>query len=194
MPIGCFAIQLAMSYPSINVDPDRIYMRDGHIYTSAGITAGIDLSLALIEEDLGREAARFVAGLMVTFPRGPGGQNQFSAFLQIQAKTSRPDFRDFQAWIVANPGEALDVDSLAERVGMSSGNFTRLFQTETGMTPAKFVEHPRRSGALQAGADRTANGGDRRSYRLWLTRANAALIPAVLGRHTERLSCAISFC
>ncbi len=138
-----FCDQLATSHPSINVDPDRIYVRDGHIYTSGGITAGIDLALALIEEDLGREAARFVAGLMVMFLRRPGGQNQFSTFLQVQANTARPDFRELQAWIVANPGEDHDVDSLAERVGMSSRNFTRLFHAETGLTPAKFVEQAR---------------------------------------------------
>ncbi len=138
-----FCDQLAASHPSTNVDPDRIYVRDGHIYTSAGITAGIDLALALIEEDLGREAARFVAGLMVMFLRRPGGQNQFSTFLQVQANTARPDFRELQAWIVANPGEDHDVDSLAERVGMSSRNFTRLFHAETGLTPAKFVEQAR---------------------------------------------------
>lgn len=138
-----FCDQLATSHPSVSVDPDRIYVRDGHIYTSGGITAGIDLALALIEEDLGREAARFVAGLMVMFLRRPGGQNQFSAFLQVQAKTARADFRELQAWIVAHPGEDLDVDSLAERVGMSSRNFARLFHAETGLTPAKFVEQAR---------------------------------------------------
>ncbi len=135
-----FCDQLATSHPSINVDADRIYVRDGHVYTSAGITAGIDLALALIEEDLGREAARFIAGLMVMFLRRPGGQNQFSVFLQVQTNTTRPDFRELQAWIVANPGEDLGIESLAERVGMSSRNFTRQFHAETGLTPAKFVE------------------------------------------------------
>ena len=115
-------------------------MRDGNVYSSGGITSGIDLALALIEEDLGREAARFVAGIMVMFLRRPGGQNQFSAFLEADTRTSRQDLRDLQAWIVSNPRENLDVESLAERVAMSPRNFARLFRAETGMTPAKFVE------------------------------------------------------
>jgi len=135
--------QLAAAHPSINIDRDRIYVRDGNVYTSGGITAGIDLALALIEEDLGCEAARFVAGLMVMFLRRPGGQNQFSTFLQADARSSRLDFRELQAWIVANPEEDLGVESLAERVGMSARNFSRLFHDETGMTPAKFVEYAR---------------------------------------------------
>ena len=132
--------QLAARHPSVSIDPDRIFVRDGNIYSSGGITAGIDLALALIEEDLGREAARFVAGIMVMFLRRPGGQNQFSAFLEAETRTSRPDFRELQAWIVANPREHLDVESLAERVAMSPRNFARLFRAETGMTPARFVE------------------------------------------------------
>jgi transcriptional regulator GlxA family with amidase domain len=135
--------QLAAGHPSISMDRDRIYVRDGNVYTSGGITAGIDLALALIEEDLGCEAARFVAGLMVMFLRRPGGQNQFSTFLQAQARSSRPDFRELQAWIVANPNEDLGVEGLAERVGMSPRNFSRLFHDETGMSPAKFVEYAR---------------------------------------------------
>ncbi len=77
------------------------------------------------------------------FLRRPGGQNQFSTFLQAQAKSSRPDFHELQAWIVANPNEDLGVESLAERVGMSARNFSRLFHDETGITPAKFVEYAR---------------------------------------------------
>jgi len=137
-----FCDRLAAEHPSLRVDRDRIFVRDGHVYTSGGITAGIDLALALVEEDLGREASRFVAGMMVVFLRRPGGQNQFSAFLQAEA-TSRPDIRELQAWILANPTQKLDVESLAERLAMSPRNFARLFRAETGMTPAKFVEHAR---------------------------------------------------
>ena len=137
-----FCDRLAAAYPSLSIDPNRIYVRDGHVYTSGGITAGIDLALSLIEEDIGREASRFVAGTMVMFLRRPGGQNQFSAFLQADA-SSRSDIRELQAWILAHPSAALDVESLADRMAMSPRNFARQFRTETGMTPAKFVEHAR---------------------------------------------------
>ncbi|HXW70362.1 MAG TPA: GlxA family transcriptional regulator [Methylocella sp.] len=134
--------QLAAAYPLLRVEPNLIYLRDGHVYTSGGITSGIDLSLALIEEDLGQEVARVVAGTMVVFLRRPGGQTQFSPFLTGEAK-SRHDIRALQAWIIANPTANLDVENLASRVAMSPRNFARLFRSETGMTPAKFVEQAR---------------------------------------------------
>jgi len=134
--------RLAVLHPSLRIDRDRIFVRDGHVYTSGGITAGIDLALSLIEEDLGREAPRFIAGLMVVFLRRPGGQNQFSIFLQAEAP-NRPDIRELQAWILANPKEDHAVERLAARLNMSPRNFARQFLTESGMTPAKFVEHAR---------------------------------------------------
>ena len=134
--------RLAALHPTLRLDPDRIFVRDGNIYTSGGITAGIDLALSLVEEDLGREAPRFIAGLMVVFLRRPGGQNQFSIFLQTEAPT-RPDIRELQAWIVANPAEDHAVERLATRINMSARNFARQFLAESGMTPAKFVEHAR---------------------------------------------------
>jgi transcriptional regulator GlxA family with amidase domain len=134
--------RLAALHPSLRIDPDRIFVRDGHVYTSGGITAGIDLSLSLVEEDLGREAPRFIAGVMVVFLRRPGGQNQFSIFLQAEAR-NRPDIRELQAWILANPKEDHAVERLAVRLNMSPRNFARLFLAESGMTPAKFVEHAR---------------------------------------------------
>lgn len=134
--------RLATLHPSLRIDRDRIFVRDGHVYTSGGITAGIDLALSLIEEDLGREAPRFIAGLMVVFLRRPGGQNQFSIFLQAEAP-NRPDIRDLQAYILANPAEDHSVERLAARLHMSPRNFARHFQAETGMTPAKFVEKAR---------------------------------------------------
>lgn len=126
----------------MQVDPNRIFVRDGNYYTSGGITSGIDLALNLIEEDLGREISRRVAGTMVVFMRRPGGQSQFSPFLQAEARNHR-DIRDLQGWIVENLYERLDVESLAERMAMSPRTFARLFQSETGVTPAKFVEHAR---------------------------------------------------
>jgi transcriptional regulator GlxA family with amidase domain len=137
-----FCERLAASDPSLRVEPDRIFIRDGHIYTSGGITSGIDLAIALIEEDLGHEAARFVAGSLVMFLRRPGGQNQFSAFLQAEA-TSSADVRELQAWILANLGDDLSVENLASRMGMSPRNFARRFLAETRVTPAKFVEQAR---------------------------------------------------
>jgi transcriptional regulator GlxA family with amidase domain len=134
--------RLAALHPSLRIDPDRIFVRDGHVYTSGGITAGIDLALSLIEEDLGREAPRFVAGLMVVFLRRPGGQNQFSVFLQAEA-SNRPHIRELQAWILANPKEDHAVERLAARLNMSPRNFARQFLAESGRTPAKFVEHAR---------------------------------------------------
>jgi transcriptional regulator GlxA family with amidase domain len=134
--------RLATLYPSLRIDRDRIFVRDGHVYTSGGITAGIDLALSLIEEDLGREAPRFIAGLMVVFLRRPGGQNQFSVFLQAEAP-NRPDIRELQAWILANLKEDHAVERLAARLAMSPRNFARQFLAESGTTPAKFVEHAR---------------------------------------------------
>jgi transcriptional regulator GlxA family with amidase domain len=137
-----FCERLAELYPSLCIDPDLIFIRDGHVYTSGGVTSGIDLALALIEEDLGREVAMLVARTMVVFLRRPGGQSQFSPFLFAEAKASH-DIRGLQAWIMAHPAERLDVASLAGRVAMSPRNFARHFRSETGVTPGKFVEHAR---------------------------------------------------
>lgn len=133
--------RLAADYPDVCVCHDLIYIRDGHVYTSGGITSGIDLALSLIEEDLGRDIAATVARMMVVFLRRPGGQTQFSAFLKSEA--SRYDIRELQAYVLANPAHDLGVEALAERMAMSPRNFARLFRAETGTTPAKFVERAR---------------------------------------------------
>jgi transcriptional regulator GlxA family with amidase domain len=130
---------LARHYPSIEVEPDPIFVRDGNVYTSAGVTAGIDLALALVEEDLGREAALTVARDLVLFIRRPGGQAQFSAGLAGQA-ASRPGVRDLQAWIADHLDHDLSVPTLAERAFMSPRNFARVFAREVGATPAAYVE------------------------------------------------------
>lgn len=137
-----FSDRLAADYPTLRVDPNLIFVRDGNIYTSGGITSGIDLALALIEEDLGHEITRLVAGTMVVFLRRPGGQTQFSPFLQGEAR-SRHDIRELQAFVLAHPAEDHRVENLALRAAMSPRNFARLFLSETGRTPAKFVEHAR---------------------------------------------------
>ncbi|MCQ8103877.1 GlxA family transcriptional regulator [Methylomonas sp. SURF-2] len=137
-----FCQQLADDYPGVRVKPDYIFIKDGHIFTSGGITSGIDLALALLEEDWGRDLALFVARYLVVFLKRPGGQSQFSDYLTVEAN-HRPDIRDLQAWIMQHIRQELNIDSLAERLAMSPRNFARLFAAETGMTPAKFVEMAR---------------------------------------------------
>jgi transcriptional regulator GlxA family with amidase domain len=138
---------LAKAYPSAQVDASLLFSRDGHIYSSGGITAGIDLALALIEEDLGREIACAVARVLVVFPRRPGGQSQFSSYTQYNEVRSRPDIWELQTWILGHPGEDLSVQALADRMGMSPRNFARLFRSETGDTPAQFAERARADAA-----------------------------------------------
>ena len=130
--------ELARSYPDVHVEPDRIYVREGSIYTSAGVTAGMDLALALVEEDQGREVALAIARQLVLFLRRPGGQAQFSAQLAVQFAEHEP-LRDLQAWIIDRPHEDLSVDTLARRVAMSPRNFARVFTREVGTTPLRFV-------------------------------------------------------
>lgn len=134
--------RLAADYPSVKVEPDRIFLRDGPISTSGGITSGIDLALSLLEEDWGREAALLTARYMVVFLKRPGGQSQFSGYL-VSETTNHPDLRALQVWIMEHPAEDFRIEVLADRMAMSPRNFARVFQTETGMTPAKFVEKAR---------------------------------------------------
>jgi transcriptional regulator GlxA family with amidase domain len=130
---------LARNYPSVSVEPDPIFVRDGNVYTSAGVTAGIDLALALVEEDLGRQAALDVARSLVLFIRRPGGQAQFSAGMAGQA-AARPGINELQAWIADHLDADLSVPALAERAFMSPRNFARVFSSEVGVTPAAYVE------------------------------------------------------
>jgi len=131
--------RLANEYGNVQVEPDRIFIRDGSVYTSGGITAGIDLAMALVEEDWGSEIANHVARSLLVFLRRPGGQSQFSGFLLTEAKT-RMDLRELQAWIIENPQETLTVEALASRMAMSPRNFSRVFVKDIGMTPASYVE------------------------------------------------------
>jgi transcriptional regulator GlxA family with amidase domain len=125
-------------HPEITVDPEPIFVRDGNVYTSAGVTAGIDLALALVEEDAGRDAALEVARQLVVFVQRPGGQAQFSAQL-AHPPARRPALRDLQAWLPDHLGEDLTVETLAERAFMSPRNFARAFRREVGVTPAAYV-------------------------------------------------------
>ena len=146
-----YSALLASAYPSIDVDSSLIFARDGNIYSSGGITAGIDLALALVEEDLGPEVALAVARTVVVFPRRPGGQSQFSAHVKLGARLGdvgkRPEIAELQAWMLGNPGEDLSVEALADRLGMSPRNFARLFRSEIGDTPAMFAERARADAA-----------------------------------------------
>jgi transcriptional regulator GlxA family with amidase domain len=143
-----FCKRLANDYPSIRVEPDQIFIRDGVISTSGGVTSGIDLAMAMVEEDLGRKLALMVAQYMVVFVKRPGGQSQFSAYIPTEA-SRRPDLCDLQAWIMAHHTEDLRVEVLADHIGMSPRNFARMFLSETRMTPAKFVEMVRIDAARQ---------------------------------------------
>lgn len=134
--------KLARDHPEIDVDPDPIYVRDGHVSTSAGVTAGIDLALALVEEDLGRDTALTIARFLVVFLRRPGNQAQFSAQLSVQTARREP-LREVQQWITEHPGGDLSVESLAERARLSPRHFARAFHAETGMTPGKYVDRVR---------------------------------------------------
>ncbi len=130
---------LARSYTRVHVDPDPVFINDGHIWTSAGITAGIDLALALVEQDLGPQVALSAARELVVFLKRPGGQSQFSTALSAQ-QAARPELRELQAWIAGHLDEELTVPALAERALMSERSFARAFHREVGQTPANYVE------------------------------------------------------
>jgi transcriptional regulator GlxA family with amidase domain len=138
----------ARRYPKVRLDADRIFIRDGDVWTSAGITAGIDLALALVEADLGGQIARRVAQQLVVHQRRPGGQSQFSALIDLGGRTAR--FAELMDWMRAHLAEPLTVERLAEQAAMSPRNFARAFAAETGTTPAKAVERLRLEAARTA--------------------------------------------
>ena len=140
-------------YPKVRLEADRIFVRDGEVWSSAGITAGIDLALALIADDLGEAVARQTAQQLVVYRRRPGGQSQFSALLEME----RPDgrFGPLLGWARERLGDPLTVERLAERAGMSPRNFARRFAEETGATPARAIERLR----VEAARDRIEGGG-----------------------------------
>jgi transcriptional regulator GlxA family with amidase domain len=133
---------LADRYPEVRVRPDRIYVRDRDRWTSAGVTAGVDLFLAIVQADHGAELAHQAAGWLVVFVQRPGGQSQFSAQLRAQRATTS-SIAELQAWLGDHLDENLGVEALADRVGMSPRTFARVFRRETGTTPAAFVEELR---------------------------------------------------
>ncbi|KYQ99534.1 AraC family transcriptional regulator [Serratia plymuthica] len=139
---------LQSRFPKVKVENGPIYVQDGPVWTSGGVSSGFDLTLALVEDDYGFIQAREVAQDLVMFLRRPGGQLQFSRYPLNQAKTPGP-IRDLQSWILENLDGDLSVEKLAERVAMSPRNFTRVFTRETGISPAKFVEEGRLHTARQ---------------------------------------------
>ncbi|MCB2185565.1 MAG: DJ-1/PfpI family protein [Deltaproteobacteria bacterium] len=147
--------ELAARYPRVRLTPDAIYTRDGRIYTSAGVTAGIDLALAIVEEDFGLSLAVEVARLLVLYLRRPGGQSQFSAPLAAQAAAGRR-FAGLHAWLLAHLDQPTSVAQMAERAAMSPRNFARVFKSETGLTPNKYLETLR----LDRAREIIAAGGD----------------------------------
>lgn len=133
---------LAARHPDVRVRADRLYVHDDDRWTSAGVTAGVDLFLALVQADHGAELAHQVAGWLVVFVHRPGGQSQFSAQLRAQ-RAATPSIADLQGWLADHLDQDLAVDVLAARVGMSPRTFARVFRRETGTTPAAFIEELR---------------------------------------------------
>jgi len=144
--------RFARRYPQVRLEPDRIFVREGEVWTSAGITAGIDLALALIEDDAGADVARRTAQQLVVHQRRPGGQSQFSALLDMGGPSGR--FAELMDWIRERLSEPLGVERLADRAAMSPRHFARAFTAETGVTPAKAVERLR----LEAARVRVEDG------------------------------------
>ncbi len=147
---------LAARYPEVTVEPDPIFVRDGNVATSAGVTAGIDLALALVEDDLGREAALDIARHLVVFLRRPGNQAQFSAQLAGQLARREP-LCDVQRWIAEHPAADLSVETLARAASLSPRQFARAFAAEVGMSPGRYVDQVRLEAARRRLED-TADG------------------------------------
>lgn len=139
---------LAEQHPAVTVDPDAIYVQDDDVWSSAGVTAGIDLALALVAHDLGRRAAANVARQLVVYLRRSGGQGQFSTLLAAQSADSEP-LRELMAWMPDHLGDDLSVPALARRVNLSERQFSRVFKQEVGVTPADHVETVRMEAACQ---------------------------------------------
>ena len=151
-----YCAELAAQYPDLTVDPDPIFVTSGNVATSAGVTAGIDLALALVEDDLGRDVALALARHLVVFLRRPGSQAQFSAQLSAQV-AGRAPLRDVQHWIAEHPAADLSVHALAGRASLSPRQFARAFAAEVGMPPGRYVDRARLEAARRRLED-TASG------------------------------------
>jgi transcriptional regulator GlxA family with amidase domain len=142
------AADLARAYPTVNIDADALYVRDRKLRTAAGVTAGLDLALVLVEEDLGRDIAKRVAAQLVMFFKRPGGQLQFSRKGETRPM-GRSVLQEVQRWVAANPDLEHSIASMAKHAGLSARHFARLFHTEVGITPAMWVEQTRVAAARQ---------------------------------------------
>ena len=171
--------RLQDSFPNIRVEPDAIFVKDGRVWSSAGVSAGIDLALAMVEEDFGHTTALDVARRLVVFLKRPGGQSQFSTILAAQASDVEGRFSELHAWIIENIASDLRVDVLAAKAGMTPRTFARAYASRTGMTPASGVEALRVETArllLESGqvggvvevAKRAGFGDDERMRRAFL--------------------------
>ena len=147
--------ELARRYPALRVDPDPIFINDQHFWTSAGVTAGIDLALALVEADLGHAMALAVARDLVVFLKRPGGQSQFSNALSLQTSGADTRFASLHAWVNEHLADDLSVSTLAAQAGMSERSFVRHYRAQTGSTPAKAIEQLRVEAARRLLADST---------------------------------------
>lgn len=185
------AAQLAQMFPDVRVEADCIHIKDGAVWTSAGVTAGIDLALAMIAEDLGEDIAARVAREMVVYAKRPGGQAQHSALLELDAAASR--FAPLNTWIREHLSEDLSIERLAAQAAMSPRNFARAYAAETGVTPAKAVERLRaetartalsQGGAIQEIAQRTGFGDPERMRRAFVRLYGAP--PAAMRRTMRR--------
>jgi transcriptional regulator GlxA family with amidase domain len=184
--------RLQASYPNVSVDPDKIFIRDGALWTSAGVTAGIDLTLALVEEDYGHAIAIETARQLVMFIKRPGGQSQFSVPLAAQSREGKR-FDALHAWVAGNLAADLRVEQLAERAGMSPRSFARIYSAQAGRTPAKMVESMRLEAAcraleqtqqpLKGVAAETGHGDEQNLRRVFLRR-----LGVTPGQYRERFS------
>ena len=145
-----YCTEMQRLHPDTQVESDAIYVKDGNVWTSAGVTTGIDLALAMIEEDLGRDLAMLVARILVVYLRRTGGQSQYSVLLAAQAGADADRFAALDRWIAENLAEDLRVERLAEKAGMSARNFARRYAEARKMTPARAVEAIRVDAAKRA--------------------------------------------
>ncbi|TCT01087.1 GlxA family transcriptional regulator [Aquabacter spiritensis] len=137
----CRTQDFVSRYPKVKLDPDRIFLRDGNVWTSAGVTAGIDLALAIVADDHGEPVAKEVACQLVLYHRRSGGQSQFSSLLELKTPNGR--FGPLLSWVREHLDKPLTVDDLADRAGLSPRHFARVFTAETGSTPSKAIERLR---------------------------------------------------
>lgn len=187
--------QLAELFPQVRVVPDAIYVRDGDIATSAGVTAGIDLALALVEEDHGAELAIEVARYLVLYLRRPGSQAQFSVPLRLQQRAGER-FSSLHQWLSENLDRSLGVEAMADQMGMSPRNFSRVFTNVTGMTPGKYIESMRLERArelLESGqqainlvAEMSGFGREERMRRAFVR--ELGVTPGLYQRHFSKLN------